>query len=34
MPDNLLLNPNKFKIVELDKDGGKGALYCKRVGLI
>lgn len=31
MPDNLLLNPNEFKIDELDEDGGKGAVYCKRL---
>ena len=31
MPENLLLNPKEFKIVELDEDGGKGALSCKRL---
>ena len=31
MPDNLLLNPKKFKIDEIGENGGKGAVYCQRL---
>ena len=31
MTNNLLLNPKEFKIDEIDADGWKGAIYCKRL---
>ncbi len=31
MPNNLLLNPEKFKIDGMDEDDGKGVIYCKRL---
>lgn len=31
MLNNLLLNPEEFEIDETDEDGGKDAIYCKRL---
>lgn len=31
MSDKLLLNPKEFEIDEMGEDGGKNAIYCKKL---